>query len=399
MIYPARSSHIKKSSVSNTEKASNGIYLDNAATSYPKPEPVYQRIDHILRHIGGNPGRSGHRMAMDASRVIFEARESAARLFNIKDASRVAFTKNATEAINIAFKGILKPGDHVVTTTIEHNAVVKPLKRMQGQGVKVTRVAADKDGRVSPVEIENAITKHTKLVTVVHASNVFGAVLPVAEIGKICRKKNILFMIDAAQTAGAMPIDVEALNVDILAATGHKSLFGSQGTGLGYVKEGIEPLPLVDGGTAEDNDMLEMPDRIESGTMKPPGIGGLGTGKKILLKERVEKIRQYEEELIRQILEGLSDIKGIEIIGPSDEKNRTHLVSFNIEGKDPSDIGYRLDNEFGIMTRCGLHCAPYAHKTAGTYPHGAVRVSPGYFNTQKEIEEFLKAIREIAKDR
>jgi len=399
MIYPARNSHIKKSSVSNTEKASNGIYLDNAATSYPKPEPVYQRIDHILRHIGGNPGRSGHRMAMDASRVIFEARESAARLFNIKDASRVAFTKNATEAINIAFKGILKPGDHVVTTTIEHNAVVKPLKRMQGQGVKVTRVAADKDGRVSPVEIENAITKHTKLVSVVHASNVFGAVLPVAEIGKICRKKNILFMIDAAQTAGAMPIDVEALNVDILAATGHKSLFGSQGTGLVYVKEGIEPLPLVDGGTAEDNDMLEMPDRLESGTMNTPGIGGLGTGIEFLLKERVEKIRQYEEELIRQILEGLSDIKGIEIIGPSDEKNRTHLVSFNIEGKDPSDIGYRLDNEFGIMTRCGLHCAPYAHKTAGTYPHGAVRVSPGYFNTPNDIEEFVRAVREIAKDR
>ena len=397
MIYLARNSHIKKPSVSNTKKVSNGIYLDNAATSYPKPESVYKRIDHILRHIGGNPGRSGHRMAMDASRVIFEARESAARLFNIKDASRVAFTKNATEAINIAFKGILKPGDHVVTTTIEHNAVVKPLKRMQGQGVKVTRVAADKDGRVSPVEIENAITKHTKLVSVVHASNVFGAVLPVAEIGKICRKKNILFMIDAAQTAGAMPIDVEALNVDILAATGHKSLFGSQGTGLVYVKEGIEPLPLVDGGTAEDNDMLEMPDRLESGTMNTPGIGGLGTGIEFLLKERVEKIRQYEEELIRQILEGLSDIKGIEIIGPSDEKNRTHLVSFNIEGKDPSDIGYRLDNEFGIMTRCGLHCAPYAHKTAGTYPHGAVRVSPGYFNTQKEIEEFLKAVREIAK--
>ena len=232
-----------------------------------------------------------------------------------------------------------------------------------------------------------------------HASNVFGAVLPVAEIGKICRKKNILFMIDAAQTAGAMPIDVEALNVDILAATGHKSLFGSQGTGLVYVKEGIEPLPLVDGGTAEDNDMLEMPDRLESGTMNTPGIGGLGTGIEFLLKERVEKIRQYEEELIRQILEGLSDIKGIEIIGPSDEKNRTHLVSFNIEGKDPSDIGYRLDNEFGIMTRCGLHCAPYAHKTAGTYPHGAVRVSPGYFNTPNDIEEFVRAVREIAKDR
>src|SRR3989338_7003942 len=192
------------------------IYLDNAATSYPKPESVYKRIDHILRSIGGNPGRSGHSMALDAGRVIFEARESAARLFNVKDASRIAFTKNATEAINVAFKGILKPGDHVVTTSIEHNAVMKPLKRLEGQGIKVARVTADKDGRVSPADIENAITKHTKLVSVVHASNVFGTVMPVAEIGKICRKKNILFMVDAAQTAGAMPIDVETFNVDIL---------------------------------------------------------------------------------------------------------------------------------------------------------------------------------------
>ncbi|MBI3399737.1 MAG: aminotransferase class V-fold PLP-dependent enzyme, partial [Deltaproteobacteria bacterium] len=231
VIYPVRSSHIKKSSVSQleariSEKASNGIYLDNAATSYPKPESVYKRIDHILRHIGGNPGRSGHRMALDASRVIFEARENTARLFNIKDASRIAFTKNATEAINVAFKGLLKSGDHVVTTSIEHNAVVRPIERLGKEGVKVTRVKADKDGWVSPADIENAITNKTKLVSVVHASNVFGAVLPVAEIGSVCRKKGIIFMIDAAQTAGAMPIDIEALNVDIFAATGHKSLFG-----------------------------------------------------------------------------------------------------------------------------------------------------------------------------
>ncbi|MEK6599301.1 MAG: aminotransferase class V-fold PLP-dependent enzyme [Deltaproteobacteria bacterium] len=371
------------------------IYLDNAATSYPKPESVYKRIDHILRHIGGNPGRSGHRMALDASRVIFEARESAARLFNIKDASRIVFTKNATEAINVALKGILKPGDHVVTTSIEHNAVVRPLKRLERDGVKVARVKADKEGWTLPKDIEKAITNKTKLVSVVHASNVFGAVLPVAEIGSVCRKKGIIFMIDAAQTAGAMPIDIEALNVDIFAATGHKSLFGPQGTGFLYVKEGIEPLPLVDGGTAEDDDMLEIPDKLEAGTMNTPGIGGLGAGIEFLLKEGVEKIRKHEEGLIRQILDGLKGINGISIIGPTDEKKRTCLVSFNIEGKDPSDIDYRLDNEFNIMLRCGLHCAPHAHKTAGTYPSGAARVSPGYFNTSNEIEEFLKAIREI----
>src|SRR3989338_4709518 len=372
------------------------IYLDNAATSYPKPESVYKRIDHILRSIGGNPGRSGHSMALDAGRVIFEARESAARLFNVKDASRIAFTKNATEAINVAFKGILKPGDNVVTTSIEHNAVVRPLKRLERDGVKVIRVKADKDGLISPQDVEKAITKHTKLISVVHASNVFGTVLPVTEIGNVCRKKGIIFMIDAAQTAGAMPIDIEALNVDIFAATGHKSLFGPQGTGFLYVKEGIEPLPLVDGGTAEDDDMLEIPDRLEAGTMNTPGIGGLGAGIEFLLNEGVEKIRKHEEGLIRQILDGLKGIKGISIIGTTDEKKRTCLVSFNMEGKDTSDVGYRLDNEFNIMLRCGLHCAPHAHKAAGTYPSGAVRVSPGYFNTSDEIEEFLKAIREIA---
>ena len=373
------------------------IYFDNAATSYPKPESVYKRIDHILRSIGGNPGRSGHSMALDAGRVIFEARESAARLFNVKDASRIAFTKNATEAINVAFKGILKPGDHVVTTSIEHNAVMRPLQRLERDGgVKVIRVKADKDGLISPQDVEKAITKHTKLISVVHASNVFGTVLPVTEIGNVCRKKGIIFMIDAAQTAGAMPIDIEALNVDMFAATGHKSLFGPQGTGFLYVKEGIEPLPLVDGGTAEDDDILEIPDRLEAGTMNTPGLCGLGAGIEFLLKEGVEKIRKHEEGLIRQILDGLKGIKGISIIGTTDEKKRTCLVSFNMEGKDTSDVGYRLDNEFNIMLRCGLHCANHAHKTAGTYPRGAVRVSPGYFNTSDEIEEFLKAIREIA---
>lgn len=372
------------------------IYFDNAATSYPKPESVYQRIDYILRHIGGNPGSSSHRMAIDASRVIFEARESAARLFNIQNAERIAFTKNATEAINAAFKGILKAGDHVITTSIEHNAVVKPLKRLEKEGVNVTRVKADQEGLVRTEDIEKALTKKTRLVSVVHASNVFGAILPVEEIGRMCRKKGILFMIDAAQTAGTMPIDIKLLNADIFCATGHKSLFGPQGTGLLYVREGIEPLPLIDGGIGEDDEVKKMPERFEAGTMNTPGIGGLGVGIEFLLKEGIGKIRQYEEGLIKQILDGLRSIKSVKVLGPMDEKKRTCLVSFTMGGKEPSDVGYRLDNEFGIMARCGLHCAPYAHKAAGTYPSGTVRVSPGYFNTHNEIEEFLRAVREIA---
>lgn len=372
------------------------IYLDNAATSHPKPESVYQRIDYILRKIGGNPGSSSHSMALNASRVIFEARESVAKLFNIKDSSRIVWTKNATEAINVALKGILKSGNHVVTTSIEHNAVAKPLKRLEQEGVRVTRVKPDKDGVVRADDIEKAITKETRLISVVHASNVFGAILPVAEIGKLCRKKGILFMIDAAQTAGTMPIDIDSLQVDVFCATGHKSLFGPQGTGFLYIKEGVEPRPLIDGGTGEDDEMKEMPDRLETGTMNTPGIGGLGAGVDFLLKEGVEKIRRYEEGLISQIIDGLRNTKNIKIIGPLNAMDRTCLISFNIEGKDPSDVGHRLDNEFGIMVRCGLHCAPQAHKTAGTYPSGAIRVSPGYFNTPKEIEEFLRAVREIA---
>lgn len=373
------------------------IYLDNAATSYPKPELVYQRIDHILRHVGGNPGRSGHRMALDASRVIFEARESIAKLFNIKDGSRIVFTKNVTEAINIVFKGILKPDDHVVITSIEHNAVIKPLKRIEKNGIKVTYVKADQDGWIKPEDIEKAITNKTKLVSVIHASNVFGTILPITDIGRICKKKRVLFMIDVAQTAGAIPIDVDLSGIDILTATGHKGLFGPQGTGFLYIKEGVEPSPLVDGGTGEDGEIIEIPDRLEAGTMNTQGIGGLSAGIEFLLKEGVEKIRCYEEGLIKQLLDGLRSIKGINIIGPMDERKRVSLISFNIEYKDPLDIGVRLDNEFGIMVRCGLHCAPEAHKTAHTYPHGAVRISPGYFNTDQEIEEFLRGLMEIAK--
>ncbi|MBI5682094.1 MAG: aminotransferase class V-fold PLP-dependent enzyme [Deltaproteobacteria bacterium] len=373
------------------------IYLDNSATSFPKPESVYQRVDYILRNIGGNPGRGSHRMAIGASRIIFETRESAARLFNIKDSSRIVFTRNATEAINLAFKGLLKPNDNVVTTNIEHNAVSKTLRRLEGQGINVSKVCASNNGFVKPTDIEKAITKDTRLVSVTHASNVFGAILPIAEIGAICKNKGVLFMIDAAQTAGIIDIDAPAMNIDILIATGHKALFGPQGTGFLYIKEGIEPLPLVDGGLGEAEDISEIPDRLEAGTMNTPGIGGLGAGIEFILKEGVACIRKYEEGIVKQIIQGLQDLKGISIIGTLDADKRVSLVSFNIDGKDPLDVGCILDNEFGIMTRCGTHCAYDAHKTLGTYPSGAVRVSPGYFNTEKEIEGFLRAIGEIVR--
>lgn len=372
------------------------IYLDNAATTYPKPEAVHKRVEEIIKDIGGNPGRSSHRMALDAGRVIFNARESLGKLLNVPDASRIAFTKNATEAMNIALKGFLKPGDHVVTTSFEHNSVARTLKRLEKEGVKVTKVRGRRPDLVEPGDIEKALTNKTKLVCIVHASNVFGTIEPVTDIGAFCRKKGVPLMVDGAQTAGAIPIDMTSINIDILAATGHKALFGPQGVGFIYLKEGMEPPPLVDGGTGELEAVLEIPDRLETGTINTPGIGGLGAGVEFILKEGIAKIRAYEEKLLARLLQGLSGIKGVNILGTLDPKKRVGLVSFTVEGRNPDEVGTRLDREFSIMVRTGTHCAPDAHMAAGTHPEGAVRVSPGYFNEHEEIETFIKAIEQIA---
>jgi cysteine desulfurase family protein len=373
------------------------IYLDNAATTYPKPESVYKKVEEILRTIGGNPGRSSHRMALEASRVIFSSRESLAELLNIKDASRIAFTKNATEAVNIALKGLLRPGDHVVTTSFEHNSVARTLSRLGKDGVEVTKVKGKRVDLVEPSDIEKALTEKTKLVCIVHASNVFGTIQPLGEIGEVCRKKGVPLIVDGAQTVGAIPVDINAMNIDIIAGTGHKALLGPQGTGFLYMREGIEPPPLVDGGTGELEDVLEIPDRLETGTINTPGIGGLGAGVEFILKEGFPKIRAYEEELLKQLIDGLGKIKGTRCLGTLDATERVGLVSFVIEGQNPEEAGVRLDREFSIMVRCGTHCAPDAHMAAGTHPQGAVRVSPGYFNKPGEIEEFLRAIEVIAK--
>ncbi len=372
------------------------IYLDNAATSFPKPEPVYRRIDEILRKISGNPGRASHRMALEASRVIFKSRELVARLINAPDSSRVAFTKNATEAVNIALKGLLKKGDHVVTTTFEHNCVVKTLARLEREGVSVSKVRPDKEGFLDVRDIAGAMRKTTKIVCVAHASNVFGAIQDISSIGRAVRENGALFLVDGAQTVGAVPVDVESMNIDILAATGHKALFGPQGTGFLYARAGVEPDPLVDGGTGEITSVLEMPERLEAGTMNAPGVGGLGAGVEYVLNEGVEKIRVYEEGLVEGILKGLKAIDGVSIIGPLDARRRVGLVAFNVNGMVSAPVGTRLDDDFSIMVRCNTHCAPEAHREAGTFPAGAVRVSPGYFTKPAEIEEFLRAIRTIA---
>ena len=372
------------------------IYLDNAATSHPKPETVYDRVDEILRRISGNPGRASHAMAVEASRVIFSARESLARLIGASDSSRVAFTKNATEAINVAMKGAVAPGDHLVTTTFEHNSVAKTAARLESSGVEVTRLAPGPDGRLDPDRVASAVKDNTRLVCITHASNVFGVIQPVAEIAGVCKRRGVLLMVDGAQTVGAVPVNVEKAGMDMLAGTGHKALFGPQGTGFLYVREGVELPPLVDGGTGEMDTVLDMPERLEAGTMNTPGVGGLGAGVDFVLAEGVEMIRAREFALMTRLIEGLGAIERVALFGPPGPEGRVSLLSFTIEGVSPAEAGTSLDEGFGIMVRTGTHCAPDAHRTIGTFPEGTIRVSPGYFNTPEEIDVFVSAVEAIA---
>ena len=379
------------------------IYIDNAATSHPKPESVYKRMDFVLRNASANPGRSGHRMAIEANRVIFEARESVARLFNIRHPERIIFTCNATAALNLALKGLLQPGDHCVTSDMEHNSMVRPLKFLSQQGVNVHRVQASREGSLDPDEISSAITCETRLIAVTHASNVIGAISPLADIIKAAHDKEVPVLIDAAQTAGSVTIDVDALDVDMLACPGHKGLFGPQGTGFLYVSPKINLNPTVFGGTGSRSDLDRMPDflpdRYEAGTLNTPGIAGLGAGAEFIASEGVEAIRAHEKRMLSRLIEGLSNIPGVKIYGTKDMERRAAVVSFTIEGMDPAVIGDRLDTDFGIGVRVGIHCAPDAHKVIGSYPKGTVRMSPGYFTTPEDIDLAIGAIDAIASGR
>jgi cysteine desulfurase / selenocysteine lyase len=375
------------------------IYLDNAATTFPKPEQVYRAVDHALREIGVGPGRGSYRQGLAASRMVFEAREAIAALFGIKDSARVIFTHSATESLNLALNGLLKQGDHVVSTTMEHNSLLRPLHLAEKTGVEVTWVPGDRCGQVNWKDIRAALRSNTRVVAVSHCSNVTGAIQPVAEIGALARKAGILFLVDAAQSAGVVPIDVDAMNIDLLAVPGHKGLFGPQGTGILYVGEGAELKPIIVGGTGGFSSATEQPDTLpemfESGTMNTPGIAGLKAGVEFIRSTGIGEIRRKESLLVTQLLEGMAGIPGIVTYSPTSQELRGGAVSFTATGLDPAEIGFRLDSEFDIAVRVGLHCAPEAHRTIGTFPGGAVRVSPGYFNSGQDIELFLRALSTI----
>jgi cysteine desulfurase / selenocysteine lyase len=375
------------------------IYLDNAATTYPKPEQVYRALDHAMRRVGVGPGRGSHSLGLAASRLVFEAREAVAGLFGIRDSSRVIFTHSATEALNLAVTGILRPGDHVVSTTMEHNSLVRPLKVAEKSGVEITWVAGDGCGIVDEKAVCAALRGNTRLVALSHCSNVTGTLQAIGEIGAVTRKSGLLLLADVAQSAGTVPIDVGDMNIDLLAVPGHKGLYGPQGTGILYVAEGVDLSPLIVGGTggfsSSDEQPEVLPERFESGTMNTPGIAGLKAGVDFVRETGIEALRRHESSLVDQLLEGFSDLPAVIHYAPDKEEKRGGVVSFTVSGHDPSEIGFRLDNEFDIAVRVGLHCAPWAHRTIGTFPGGTVRVSPGYFNTSQDIEEFLRALRSI----
>lgn len=377
------------------------IYLDNAATSWPKPESVYQASDDALRR-GGNPGRSTSEKAKAAADDIYSARVALAELFHITAPERIVFSLNATDAINLALSGMVKPGDHVITSRIEHNAVTRPLAYLEDSGVSVTKVETDPASGVDLFAFEKAFLPETKLVVMTHGSNVTGTLNPIEEIGAICRNKGVPFLVDAAQTAGAIPIDVVAMNIDLLAFPGHKSLLGPAGTGGLYVSETVSPHPLRSGGTGVFSEVRLQPEQLpyyyEAGTQNTCGIAGLCAGVHSVLERSVNNIYHEEQKMLQTLISGLTSIPEVSVYGPL-EGPRAAALSFNIEGIDCADVAMILETSYGISVRSGLQCAPDTHRLLGTIDvGGTVRVSPGIFATSDEIETFLSAIREIASE-
>jgi cysteine desulfurase / selenocysteine lyase len=380
------------------------IYLDNAATSWPKPEAVYQAVERFQREIGAAAGRGSYGEALESGRLVEMARSGVARLIAAGDPRRIIFTFNGTDSLNLALHGFLGPGDHVVTTKAEHNSVLRPLRELEERGgVAVTRVDCDGAGQVDPDDVRNAIRAETKLVAVLHASNVTGTIQPVAEIGRIARERGAAFLVDAAQTLGHIPIAVDELGADLLAAPGHKGLLGPLGTGVLYIRPGLEPSlhSFRQGGTGtrseNDRQPESLPDKYEAGNHNVPGLAGLAAAVDFLETRGISAIRDHELELLERLLAGLQQIEGVTVFGPDKIEDRMGVVSVRIEGYDPQEVAAMLDASYGIQVRPGLHCAPLMHKAIGSFSGGGtVRFSFSRFTTAEEIDAALTGVREIA---
>ena len=374
------------------------IYLDNAATSYPKPRGMVAAMEECILKYCGNPGRSGHSMSMKTGEEVYHARRKIASLFGIKQPERLVFTQNTTEALNMGLKGVLQSGDNVITTTMEHNSVLRPLKALEKRGVSQSVIRADREGYIKASEIEKAIRKDTKLIAITAASNVTGTRMPIEEIGELARRRGILFLVDGAQGAGSMAIDVEKMHIDMLAFPGHKGLLGPQGTGALYVSPEIRLKHIMEGGTGTDSKSrfqpCEFPEGYEAGTINAPAIIGLGYSAEFVEKIGPEVIGKYEEELIGWLDERLDEMDFVKRYGP-DACRKTGISLINIRGVGAEEVTSILSSKYGIAVRGGYHCAGLAHKTIGTWDEGAVRISVGPFNTRKDMEKLADAIREI----
>ncbi|MDY0041703.1 MAG: aminotransferase class V-fold PLP-dependent enzyme, partial [Desulforhabdus sp.] len=377
------------------------VYLDNAATSYPKPKSVYRMVDHALRNVGASPGRGSYRQSREASAMVEAARNKVARLFDIPRAEQVFFTKNATESINIVLKGWLRPGDRVVISSMEHNSVIRPLRRLSEGGVEVEIVQCNANGHLEPEALQKHLSPPPRLIVLVHASNVNGALQPVAEIANLCSEHDVPLLLDAAQTGGIQPISASGLNLGMLACSGHKGLLGPPGIGILYIRPGLSVSPLIEGGTgsrSEQDFQPELcPDRYESGTPNLPGIAALAAGIEFIQEKGIAAIREHELRLATLLEKKMAELPAVRVYAP--EVRGSSAVSFTVEGINPADLGYLLDQGFDIAVRTGLHCAPMAHQTLGTFPEGTVRVSPGYFTTETDIVVFLSAMQRLLSQR
>lgn len=375
------------------------IYLDNAATTMQKPDCVVQAVTQALCSMG-NAGRGGHDASLDASRIIFETRLRLAELFHAENPTRIAFTANSTESLNIAIKGILQPGDHVITTELEHNSVLRPIYEMEEKGVEVTFIKSDRQGRICYEEFEKHIKSNTKAIVCTHGSNLTGNVLNIERIGTIARAHEILFVVDASQTAGVFPIDVHEMKIDILCFTGHKGLLGPQGTGGIYVREGVHVKPLLSGGsgvqTYSRTHPIQMPTALEAGTLNAHGLAGLHAAAGYLQGTGIDEIRRKEQELMREFYKKVCEIPGVTVYGDFSLEERCAIVTLNIRDYDSAEVSDALYTEYGISTRPGGHCAPLMHQALGTVEQGAVRFSFSHFNTMEEVGQAVEAIRELA---
>ena len=380
--------------------ASIMLYLDNAATSFPKPEVVYRELQDYLRRDGANPGRGGHQWAVRVEKTLDDTRSLLARFFGMDDYRRVIFTLNGTDSLNMAIKGVVRPGDHVVTSLLEHNSVSRPLKQLESDGIiSLTQLPFSQEGFIDPDDFRRALTSRTRLVVLLHASNVLGTMQPIAEVGGICRRHQALFLVDAAQTAGILPIDMQGMQIDLLAFPGHKAMFGPPGTGVLLVGQRVQPVPWREGGTGFDSEdpvqPRQLPYLLEGGTPNTLGVAALRAGLRFVTGEGLDRIRDHEQRLLTRLIESLRDNPKIRLYGSLDLSRRVGSLALNREGYTASEVGMILDNAFEIAVRPGLHCAPYLHRELGTAPEGAIRISPGYFNTEEDIERCLSALEQL----